>query len=837
MYLETNSQLQLAYDFLQYTNQNVFLTGKAGTGKTTFLHNLRKNSPKRMVVVAPTGVAAINAGGVTIHSFFQVSFGPQIPRDPNSPRPVEVSADGSVAAGIKRFSKDKINIIRSLDLLVIDEISMVRADLLDAIDEVLRRYKNRFQPFGGVQLLMIGDLQQLAPVVKDDEWDILKPYYDTCYFFSSRALKKSRFVGIELKKIFRQSDQHFIDLLNRVRENRMDGQTLEQLNNRFQPDFAPDDNQGYITLTTHNFQAQQINEAKLSKLKAPKHTFKAKVEGEFPEYSFPTDHELVLKTGAQVMFVKNDSSPLKLFFNGKIGKITSIGEEGVEVLCPGETEAITVVQAEWQNCKYTLNENTQEIDELVIGQFVQLPLKLAWAITIHKSQGLTFERAIIDAQLSFAHGQVYVALSRCKTLEGLVLRSPISLASVKNDHTVAQFSNQVEQNQPGATELNLARKQYQSLLITELFDFKPLLRQLQLLLTRWKEGASALQGNVDELFHKIPIPVQNELLSVSDRFQPFLHNEMEKAGDAEKNPILLEKLKSGSAYFLQKMKQYFENPLSEVAFQSDNKAVNKNIAETIERLTKEVYVKKACLEKTLEGFSIKNYLEARAKASIESPALQGTKARAYELASVKNAGFYHELLDWRKQVAEKMNVPVSKVIGQNVLIEIAGSLPATNRELHQISGLGNKKIQQFGQELLKKAIAFRKEKGLEIPEGSEKDISLAGLSTRQLSYELYKRGKKADEIAVDRGLAVSTIFGHLADFVASGQLDVHDLVDREHYKIIAKALELDKEKSFGEIRASLGDHYDYAEIKLVAAHLGLLTEKPPSGEKGGKKVS
>jgi len=826
MQFETNSQLQLAYDFLQYTNQNVFLTGKAGTGKTTFLHNLRKNSPKRMVVVAPTGVAAINAGGVTIHSFFQVSFGPQIPHDPNNPRPVEVSADGTVAAGIKRFSKDKINIIRSLDLLVIDEISMVRADLLDAIDEVLRRYKNRYQPFGGTQLLMIGDLQQLAPVVKEDEWELLKPYYDTCYFFSSRALQKSRFVGIELKKIFRQSDQHFIDLLNRVRENRIDGQTLEQLNNRYQPDFAPDDNQGYITLTTHNFQAQQINENKLGKLKASKHTFHAKVEGEFPEYSYPTDYELVLKSGAQVMFVKNDSSPLKLFYNGKIGKITSIGEEGVEVLCPGETEAITVVPVEWQNCKYTLNENTQEIDELVIGQFVQLPLKLAWAITIHKSQGLTFERAIIDAQLSFAHGQVYVALSRCKTLEGMILRSPITLASVKNDHTVAQFSNLVEQNQPGATELNLARKQYQVLLVTELFDFKPLLRQLQLLLTRWKEGGSALQGNVAGVFREVLIPVQNEMLSVSDKFQPFLHKEMEKVDDAEKNTLLQEKLKNGSTYFLQKLSQYFEGPLSEAAFQSDNKAVKKNIAETIEKLAKEVSIKKSCLEKTLQGFSVKTYLEARAKASIESPALQGTKARAYELASIKNAGLYRELLDWRNQVADLRNLPVSKVIGQNVLIEIAGNLPVTQKELRQINGLGDKKIQQFGRELLKKVIAFRREKGLEIPAGAEKDISLAGLSTRELSYELFKRGKKVAEIAAERGLAVSTILSHLSEFVASGHLEIADLVDGERYKVIAQALEKEKEKSFGEIRASLGDLYDYTEIKLVAAHLGLLTKKP-----------
>ncbi|MGE5395089.1 MAG: ATP-dependent DNA helicase, partial [Candidatus Saccharibacteria bacterium] len=479
---QTNAQLELAYNFLQYTNQNIFLTGKAGTGKTTFLRNLKQQSPKRMVVVAPTGVAAINAGGVTIHSFFQLSFGPQIPVNPEQIRPVTVSDNGNVAASIKRFNREKINIIRSLDLLVIDEISMVRADILDAIDEVLRRYKNRYRPFGGVQLLMIGDLQQLAPIVKDDEWNLLKPYYETCYFFSSQALKRSKFIGIELTHIFRQSDQRFIDILNKVRENKMDLATLEQLNKRYIPNFNPDDKEGYITLTTHNYQSQQINEEKLSQLNARVHKFTATITGEFPEYSYPTDPELELKVGAQVMFVKNDLSPEKRFYNGKIGKIVNISDDEIEVECPGDYQSIDVERVEWQNAKYTLNEETQEIDEQVIGTFTQYPLKLAWAITIHKSQGLTFEKAIIDARASFAHGQVYVALSRCKTLDGLVLSSTIAPHSVKNDTTVIQFTDEVERNQPGLAELEKSRKEYVQQLLTELFDFKPILWQINYLL-------------------------------------------------------------------------------------------------------------------------------------------------------------------------------------------------------------------------------------------------------------------------------------------------------------------------------------------------------------------
>ncbi|HPR62403.1 MAG TPA: AAA family ATPase, partial [Prolixibacteraceae bacterium] len=385
---QTNPELTLAYNFLQYTNQNVFLTGKAGTGKTTFLKNLKQQSPKRMIIVAPTGVAAINAGGVTIHSFFQMSFGPQIPVDPNRPPNADDARNNSVA--FKRFNSEKINIIRSLDLLVIDEVSMVRADLLDGIDEVLRRYKNRYQPFGGVQLLMIGDLQQLAPVVKDDEWAILRNYYDTCYFFSSRALKKSSFVGIELKQIFRQTDQRFIDLLNRVRENRIDVKLLAELNSRYIPGFSPTDDEGYITLTTHNYQAKQINDKKIDALKTKVHTYKARIIDEFPEYAYPTDELLELKVGAQVMFVKNDSSYAKLYYNGKIGKVIETNSDFVMVLCPGETEPIKVEPDIWENVKFSLNDETQEIEEQLIGQFVQMPLKLAWAITIHKSQGLTF---------------------------------------------------------------------------------------------------------------------------------------------------------------------------------------------------------------------------------------------------------------------------------------------------------------------------------------------------------------------------------------------------------------------------------------------------------------
>lgn len=354
--METNKQLDLAFNFVQYTGQNIFLTGKAGTGKTTFLKRLKEKSPKRMIVVAPTGVAAINAGGVTIHSFFQLSFGPQIG--------IENDFNNQ-----NRYSKEKINIIRSLNLLVIDEISMVRADLLDAIDKVLRRFRNRNKPFGGVQMLMIGDLQQLSPIVKNDEWSLLKNEYDTVYFFSSKTLRQTSYVSIVLTHVFRQQDNQFISILNKVRDNKLDQKALDALNSRHLPNFKPRVDEGFITLCTHNVQAHRINETRLLQLKSKTQVFKATIEGNFPEYSYPTDYELKLKVDAQVMFVKNDPDPQKLFYNGKIGKITKIEKEIIYVLCPNEEDEIAVMPLQWDNIKYSIDTETAEIKETVEGSF------------------------------------------------------------------------------------------------------------------------------------------------------------------------------------------------------------------------------------------------------------------------------------------------------------------------------------------------------------------------------------------------------------------------------------------------------------------------------------
>lgn len=819
MKLQTNPQLQLAFDFVQYTNQNIFLTGKAGTGKTTFLKQLKLESPKRMVVVAPTGVAAINAGGVTIHSFFQISFGPQIPHDPDSPRKVEVGADGGVAAGIKRFNKEKINIIRSLDLLVIDEISMVRADLLDAIDEVLRRYKNKSKPFGGVQLLMIGDLQQLAPIVKDNEWSILQPYYDTFYFFSSRALKTTGFVPIELVHIFRQSDYSFISLLNSIRENKVDAQTMQALNERYIPDFHAGNTEGYITLTTHNYQSKEINDSKLNKLKTSIFTFEAIVEGDFPEYIYPTDQLLVLKVGAQVMFVKNDASYAKLYYNGKIGTIIDIDDDRIEVLCEGDQYPIVVERGEWQNAKYKLNEKTQEIDEDVVGQFIQFPLKLAWAITIHKSQGLTFEKAIIDARQSFAHGQVYVALSRCKTLEGLVLSTPIDAFSVKNDETVLGFSRYTEANQPTRQQLNEARKNYQLLLLNELFDFKYLYNQTAYLVRLLNEHKHQIVGTLHDNLQFAFVPIQNEIITVANKFANQLNTLMQGSTNVENNPLVIDRVRKAATYFLDKLISIVEIPFNNSSFITDNKTIRKSIIDASDKLEKEIGIKKVCLELVKKEFNIRTYLEAKSKASIDIKPEKILKGGGGLLANVNHHDFFKHISSWRADKADELNVTISRIISQKTMIEIVNNLPVNRADLKKIKGMGGIKLQQFGKEILEMVIKFRKKKGMDIPLDAKEEIEQVALSSKDVSFDLFKKGKSVPEIAAERQMANSTIEGHLAHFIGLGELDIFSLVDKEKVSTVEKYVATHNGKTMNEIKSALSDNFSYGEIRMVLSYL------------------
>ncbi len=816
MTYKSNTQLQLAYDFVQFTGRNIFLTGKAGTGKTTFLHNLKTHSSKRLVVTAPTGVAAINAGGVTIHSFFQVSFGPLVP----DYQPTE-TIDGVRQTKVNRFSKEKINIIRSMDLLVIDEISMVRADLLDGIDTTLRRFRNRNLPFGGVQLLMIGDLQQLSPVVKENEWRLLQKYYETPYFFSSLALQKTDYVSIELQHVFRQKDKVFIGLLNKIRDNKLDETVITALKARYKPDFNAD-NSGYIILTTHNYKAREINESRLDRIKTKSYTYNAKIRGNFPEYTFPTDARLTLKKGVQVMFVKNDPNPEKLFYNGKIGTVTEIDDDTVIVHCEGDEENITVKPLEWEKAKYALDNETKEIKETVEGTFTQLPLKLAWAITIHKSQGLTFEKAVIDAQEAFAHGQVYVALSRCKSLDGLVLSTPVLAKSIKYDKTIDRFTKSFEENQPDRQELEASRKTFEQQLLTNLFDFDSLQRQLYYVVKISHEHESSLNGNPVELFHDITRQTKTEITEVAIKFRNQLLRLLSENEETEQNTALQERIKKASVYFAGKIKNIILTRLQEADIETDNKAVGKKFKNALDNLNREAAFKTACLQSCTAGFIVKDFLVAQAKASVGNPAKSARRKKTEALAKeLDHPEIYRRLKAWRDAKVDETGLPTYRVLALRTMREISDKLPVTPAALKSIKGIGQKKLSLFGDELLQVIIDFCEEKefaGLALDE-AEPGEKKQKINSKLISFELWKSGKSIAEIAKERGFATSTIEGHLAHYISAGEIDIEKLISPEKVKIISEFFIREKTQSISEAKAALSDEISYSDLRFVLNHL------------------
>lgn len=426
-----NFELDVARFIVEKTDMSLFLTGKAGTGKTTFLREVVRYTKKKCIVLAPTGIAAVNAGAMTIHSFFQFGLGPFVQGV------IEPKSDF-------RINKSKLELIRHLQLLIIDEVSMVRADLMDHIDVELRRIRRNSKPFGGVQLLMIGDLQQLPPIAHGGEDELLRQYYKTLYFFSSAALKSMKYSCIELKNVYRQTDRHFIDILNHARDCILTSQDISDLNARYIPGFSPKPEDGYIRLMTHNRQVDYVNETELEKLDSKPYTFVAAVTGTFPEESYPTANSLTLKKGAQVMFIKND--PERRFINGTLGEVKSIDKNSIAVRLAESGTIIDVEPMEWQNIRYQFDEESKEISSKQIGRFKQYPLKAAWAITVHKSQGLTFDKAIIDVHAAFSPGQAYVALSRCRTLDGLVLSSPVSASVFMRDNAVDAYMNYISRS-------------------------------------------------------------------------------------------------------------------------------------------------------------------------------------------------------------------------------------------------------------------------------------------------------------------------------------------------------------------------------------------------------
>ena len=598
MTIGQHNDLGTAWDFVENTGRSIFLTGKAGTGKTTFLKTVVERSKKRPIVVAPTGVAAINAGGVTIHSFFQLPFSPYVP--------------GAKVESKFDFGREKRKIIASIDLLIIDEISMVRADLLDAIDAVLRRFRDHYQPFGGVQLLMIGDLAQLTPVVTPEDERMLKPYYDTPYFFGSKALQQIDYVTIQLEHVYRQQDSSFINILNEVRNGHPSPEALARLNSRVanRPSLGGEEG-GFIRLTTHNNLANYYNESELQKLTGPAFQYHAAIKGTFPEYSYPTAETLVLKEGAQVMFVKNDPSGNHQYYNGRIGHVTYVNQQRVLVLCEGDDEAIEVEPLEWENTRYTLNEETREIETEVQGTFKQLPLRLAWAITIHKSQGLTFDHAIIDANQSFAPGQVYVALSRCRTLEGLVLASPLQARAIINDERVdAYIARQEQAAEQSIAQLPALKQEYERYLLLQLFDFRNLLYQQETMVRIFAEFFYHSHDSLKHLHDQTLMDLRQKVIDVSMKWQLLIQ---QMPIEELRNTDFLERVKRSADYFADSLNAVFTKPIElSGKVETNNKQAARRLGNALPELRQTWIARCYLLKKIAErGFTVNVYLKEK----------------------------------------------------------------------------------------------------------------------------------------------------------------------------------------------------------------------------------
>lgn len=833
-YDTNNKMFQLAVELVNQSSRNIFLTGKAGTGKTTFLKYIKENCHKQMAVVAPTGVAAINAGGVTMHSFFQLPFGPFIPdagggfRNNNE----EISNRNSLISRLK-MTGEKKKIIRELELLIIDEISMVRCDMLDAVDTILRHVRRRHQEkFGGLQVLFIGDMFQLPPVIKETEWSYLKEYYNSPFFFDSVVIKEEPPLYIEFTKIYRQSEEKFINLLNQVRNNELDDDGRELLESRFQPVYRRTKNDGYIILTTHNEKAKNTNIKELANLGTTLFNYAAEITGEFPESAYPADELLQLRAGAQVMFIKNDSEKAKRYFNGKIGVIAEIDNEKIVVQC--EDDDIEVKKEKWENIRYTMNNTTHQLEEEVLGSFVQYPLRLAWAITIHKSQGLTFEKAIIDAGDAFAPGQVYVALSRCTTLDGIVLQSRIKSNGFFTDERIVRFSQNISSADFLQRELQESRRNYQLKVLLSLFDYRSLMGEINelknyLLLHKTSFNDSAAEW-IAEISDK-----SNEIHTTAEKFQAQLRKLFVIDETPESNIMLHERIKAGSTYFINEQSKLVELiQRSPVIIDSriHAKEFNEGLREIFIQLSRNKYM--------LEGFSGKFEMEVyhRRKKYFTTPIFN---VNAYAGVAKQRIESPHPLLHqklrkMRDSICSQKDIPIYIVAGTITLDEMARYLPQSLEELRKISGFGDAKIEKYGQQFLDIILEYCKENKLvshiheKIPKQERKASSgekKTKADTKAESFRLYTEGKRADEIAKERNLMQSTIEGHLAYYISQGEIDINELVSREKIVLIEPAAKNFNGGSITPIKEKLGSKVSFGEIKLVLAWLDYQKNQRP----------
>lgn len=760
------SPAELAAKCINQTSKPVFLTGKAGTGKTTFLRNIIEHTHKNAIIVAPTGIAAINAGGVTIHSQFGIPFGLFVP---DSSYKIENTATkiNTPYTMVKHLNMrdQKRKLLQELELLIIDEVSMLRADLLDTIDFVLRSIRRQqHKPFGGVQVLFIGDLMQLPPVVKEDEWNILRNYYSSIYFFDAQVLRNEKPVYIELDKIYRQSDNTFIDLLNNLRHNKVTQANIGLLNTYYKPNFDAASALNIITLTTHNQKADTLNKSALQELKGKSYFFNANIEGEFNEYAYPVESYLELKLGAQIMFIKNDVSGKQQFFNGKIGVVSHLTDKEIEIDFRDGTKPFMLEKYEWKNIKYELNEVTNEIDENTIGTFTQYPIKLAWAITVHKSQGLTFEKAILDINRAFAPGQVYVALSRLKSLDGLVLTSPIQFNAISQDKTLVDYT----ENKPKTEEVKqLIDKEtifFLKVYVLKAYDFVWLYTCLRNHVASYTMAENKSNKQKHQDWAQALLDKFEPLKINADKFSNQLMQIFEARAEDYLQTVQTRHI-AAKNYFYPVLKEMSKSMLVHIELLKDEKQIKTYLEELLE----------------LEGLLFKHLQQLDKVSTVIDTILNNKEFNKQQLKQTANQNERLELV--RQTIA----------ITEKAAFEERVSARSTNKK--------GKKI--------------KKESSTS---SDTKKIKVLKPDTKELSFDLYKKGKMPEEIATERGLGLTTIESHLLHYVSLGLIPVTQFVSKEKFdKIIETSKHIEGENKLTPLKQELGDDYSYSEIKYALA--------------------
>lgn len=823
---EDNIIFKTASDFINNSSYPVFLTGKAGTGKTTFLKFIKENTKKNTAIVAPTGVAAINAGGTTIHSFFQIPFGPYLPVN-NNHFSNNSTADKNSLLGNLRLTAERREIMEMLELLIIDEISMVRCDLLDAIDAILRHVRRQYlKPFGGVQVLYIGDMYQLPPVVKDDEWRMLNTVYSNQYFFSSLVVAEQYPVYIELKKVYRQNDAGFINLLNQVRNNEMDEEGYELLHSRYLPEFETGDAENFITLTTHNNKADAINVQALSKLIEKTHSFFASVNGSFNENSFPADEVLHLKIGAQVMFLKNDQEKVRRYYNGKIGVVKKIEEDKIWVECNQDKiyQLIEVKKETWRNIKYSLNNKTRQIDEEELGSFIQYPLRLAWAITIHKSQGLTFQNAVIDAGSAFAPGQVYVALSRCTSLEGIILKSKISYNSLHSDERIVEFATKQQNNKMQEQLLLNATKQYQQEIILQLFNFVPL-ELMAIDLSDWVRNNNTLNDGLPVWLNAL----KSQLAVFSGhgrKFEDILFKYFMQEGLPENNDLLQERYKKAAEWFYSEVEKTKKFILQSPAL-TDNRQLAGDYNIKLQKIFDTLSYQQHLLNESRNGFSLSGYKKQKSSFQKEPFTISAYSGKSsYISKEIKYPELYTKLKDKRNEIASSKDIAVYMVCNTISIDEMVQFLPGSLDQLSRITGFGAVKLKQYGNDFIK---IIQEYCGLnDIETGQQyhypaeikvkkiKTQKVKKIDTKKVSFDLFRSGKSLTDIAKERNLSVNTIEGHLIHFIETGDINIDELLDKKKQKAISKVMDISEIKTLTALKDQLPD-MSYSELKWMIA--------------------